>query len=119
MEEDFNERYGHPRITMVTYHGGNRLSLSIPKVQSFLQVPWEAHFTPNTQTLPSNIIPEMKNAKNNSHLPKGTTATWAENVIQDFSFGKGCSTTVQPRTINTTHLPEYGNSSDEKNVLLL
>lgn len=45
--------------------------------------------------------------------------TWAGNVIQEFPFNRVCSTTVQPRTINTTHLLGYGNGLSIKNVSVL
>ena len=83
--------------------GATAFMLSIPQASPSSKSLGKKHTSPQTpKTLPPNtVIPENKNAKSNSHLlrPK---LTWAGDVIQDFSFSRVCSTTLQPRTINTT-----------------
>lgn len=77
--------------------GATAFMLSIPQASPSSKSLGKKHTSSQTpKTLPPN-----KNAKSNSHLlrPK---LTWAGDVIQDFSFSRVCSTTVQSRTINTT-----------------
>lgn len=110
----------HPRTAAVTYDGATAFMLCLfpkPQPRPYFDPLGRSTLLPKHLKHSSKHIPENKNAKSNSHL-LGPKLTWAGDVIQDFSFSRVCSTTVQPRTMYHS-VWDLGKSLDIKAVLLL